>query len=367
MATLYIHIGTPKTGTSSIQNFLVLNEETMKKHGICHPRMELDFPKEKYKSRRNGHFLVYRSENTGMQKKYEEENIYQNGFEIIKNEAKTYKKIVITDEAIWYRQNHRKDFWESVKKDAETVGCSLKVIVYLRRQDLYMQALWNQSVKWYPRITNTFQEFLRSDAVKVHNMDYYEKLCHIANIIGKENLTVRSFEKNIFIKSKNGIYQDFLNAIDEPMKNDYLIPEENKNDSISGNFIEIKRLMNQVPEYQQMTDFLCEPVKCANEIVFTEPVSYYQYEEQIKFLQQFQKSNESVAKEFLGRENGVLFEEPVKQLPEWKINQDSFYKDIIYAFTEIAVKQQKEIISLKEEINMLKHPTMRIKRKLKKD
>ena len=175
MATLYIHIGTPKTGSTSIQNFLKMNEQAL------------------------------------------EQSIYQKGFDIIQQYAKNAEKLVITEESIWIRQYRRKDFWHNVKKDAKEAGCDIKVIVYIRRQDLYAQALWNQSVKYVPirvpRMGKTFSEFLKSKAFEDRHADYYQTLSEIAQCIGKENIIVRVFEKEMFIRSKCGIYEDFMNAI----------------------------------------------------------------------------------------------------------------------------------------------------------
>lgn len=58
MATLYLHIGTPKTGTTAIQNFLPLNKSLLNEQGFCYP----DFGYRYYgvNRYRNGHFLVHR-------------------------------------------------------------------------------------------------------------------------------------------------------------------------------------------------------------------------------------------------------------------------------------------------------------------
>ena len=56
MKTLYLHIGMPKTGTTSIQTFCELNRELLKEMGYWYPESI-----HKYKNvsiRRNGHFLV---------------------------------------------------------------------------------------------------------------------------------------------------------------------------------------------------------------------------------------------------------------------------------------------------------------------
>ena len=37
MKTLYLHIGTTKTATTSIQRFLEENKDVLQKHGYCFP------------------------------------------------------------------------------------------------------------------------------------------------------------------------------------------------------------------------------------------------------------------------------------------------------------------------------------------
>jgi hypothetical protein len=56
MKTLYIHIGCPKTATTSIQYFCNENKEILSKNGVYFPIFE-----QKYKDvnpYRNGHFLI---------------------------------------------------------------------------------------------------------------------------------------------------------------------------------------------------------------------------------------------------------------------------------------------------------------------
>ena len=92
-------------------------------------------------------------------------------------------------------------------------------------------------------------------------------------------------------------------------------------------------------------------------------VSYFSYEEQVKFLRQYEESNRRVAKEFLGREDGVLFTEPIEELPKWEVNMDTMYKDIILLFAEIVADQQRQLNDLSWELH---NPVVHFKKMGKK-
>ena len=364
MATLYIHIGTPKTGTTAIQNFLLLNEELLERKGIAHPRVEVEGMREKFKSRRNGNFLVFNSPLTGEEKKRQEQQVYQTGFQAVKRAAEASEKVVVTDESIWLRQNIREDFWQRIAEDAKNAGCQVKVIVYLRRQDLYIQALWNQAIKLMTRLDQTFPQYLESDLSKRNYLDYYEKLSNIAQCIGKENLIVRVYEKDIFLNS-GGIYQDFLEAVGESMSQEYQIPEKSPNERLEGNYIEIKRIINRIPEYKKMPlDDMYDPMIMASNLRKPEKVSYFSYEEQIDFLKKYEASNRRVAEEFLGRLDGVLFTEPIEKLPQWKIDDTIMYQDIILFYAELAFKQKKETEDLNRKLSQTSQKLGQMNQKL---
>lgn len=55
MATVYLCIGTQKTGTTSLQYFMRANEDVLKKQSYSYPYMELGMSDAFYKNR-NAHF-----------------------------------------------------------------------------------------------------------------------------------------------------------------------------------------------------------------------------------------------------------------------------------------------------------------------
>ena len=69
--------------------------------------------------------------------------------------------------------------------------------------------------------------------------------------------------------------------------------------------------------YQEMPDFLRRPLIKASvereDVVPMKKINLFNYEDQLAFLNRYAKSNEKVAREFLGREDGILFYKPIKE------------------------------------------------------
>ena len=59
MTTVYISIGTQKTGTTALQTFLGKNNEALHKQNCSYPFMDLNI--EKKYDNRNAQFLVWRA------------------------------------------------------------------------------------------------------------------------------------------------------------------------------------------------------------------------------------------------------------------------------------------------------------------
>ena len=80
MKTLYLHIGTPKTATSSIQKFLAENWDVLQKHGYFFPESTHIYPR--VNARRNAHFLSGRVRNgEGIRDKEKEKTYLEEGLQ----------------------------------------------------------------------------------------------------------------------------------------------------------------------------------------------------------------------------------------------------------------------------------------------
>lgn len=344
MTMVYLAIGTPKTGTTALQSFMRKNEERMHSQGYAYPLMEIGLP-ELYRNR-NGQFLIYDREGA--------EEIRRKGFEQLAEVAEKYPNIILSDEQIWYRSRKTEDFWERTREELHRIGCELKVVVYLRRQDLLFQSLWNQNIKAWRMSVMTFEEAVRSDMSRDYCLDYYENLCYIARRVGKENMIVRPYERGQFAEGKKDILLDFFQNVGMELTEDFVREGISVNIGLEGNYIEIKRIMNGVPEYRKMKDFMFRPVQkgsiwCSNRGKNRKAVMF-SAEGYAEFMEKYKEGNQRVAREFLKREDGRLYMEEKKNEEKWTVDQAQMYRDIVIVMTETFCAQEKRLRKIEEKV-----------------
>lgn len=123
-----------------------------------------------------------------------------------------------------------------------------------------------------------------------------------------------------------------------------------------GNFIEIKKILKSVPEYHEMSNFLSEYIAkigtAKEEMCPSGKTSLFSFESQNKFMKQYIKSKESVAREFLGREDGVLFRELLVELPQLKFSSEKVYKDFMMLMVQYICKQERRIQYLEKHTHI---------------
>lgn len=353
IATVYLCIGTMKTGTTSLQSFMRRNAVELDKQGYCYPQIPV-FGKNTHN--RNASFLIYRSTNEDENKKKSEEwEVRKKGYEIVAETAQNYENIVLSEELIWHHSK-RKNFWAEMKEEFERIGCQVKIVVYLRRQDELVQSLWNQNVKSDQRWYITFAEFINEKQYSYFPLNYYRKLNQIAEAVGKENVIVRVYEAGQFGGSQNNLISDYTSALGIELNDNFKKLDASANQRMRGNFIEIKRIANSVPEYREMSNFLVEYIMKADEakeeLCPSGKTSLFSYEEQNAFMNQYLKSNERVAREYLGREDGVLFRKPLEELPHLKFPSEELYKDFMMLMVQYICKQERRIQYLEEHTHL---------------
>lgn len=345
MSTIYIHAGTPKTGTSAIQFFCSKNRRLLKEKGVCYPSLGFEFPG--IGVNRNGHFMNRRiTDDSKKRLRDEEEALVSQGLEKIEKLINKYPNIVLSDEQFWNNKEMNTEKWTFYKEKFAQMGAELKVIVYLRRQDLLIQSYWAQQVK--ETMTISFKKYIESEKYKYFKVDYEKRLEEIAEGVGKENMIVRVYEKQQYYGGS--ILSDFLHIFDIEMTDEFKQPEKTVNVSLDGACLEVKRLLNNSPIYKNKKNFLVPLLtevqqEMSGQVGYTTG-KYFSSEDQKEFMKKFQQGNEKVAREFLGREDGVLFRDEMIAAEDDKATKYSA-KELVLLLGDVIAKQQ-EIIEEKD-------------------
>ncbi len=378
MKKLYIHIGTPKTGTTSLQTFCSKNQELLNSKGYVFPPCPYSYPGVS-RERNNGRFLVGSIRDDDRQRNDEaEKHVFLEGMEKIKELFHKYNAVILSDEGIWRTMDvQKRNLWKDLKQEADAGGYEVKVIVYLRRQDKFISSLWIQNIKKLRGTNNLGEERFEDYLDKINKesrLDYYAKLERIAAVFGKEHIIVRRFEKGSFYGES--IYFDFLYAIGITDANDFSIPDITQNHGLYGNTHEIKRILNGLPQMQEIgnQNFFREVLaKCSELSKKNYPCEMFSKEEAQKFMAEYEEGNQRIVKEYLNENETALFHEEFKNVAKWEPDNPYMHEDIIRFIGICSIclanendELRQEIKKFRQELNSIKHPIWSISVKILK-
>lgn len=340
MSTVYLHIGTPKTGTSAIQMFCEENRAILEKNGICYPKFPVQF--KGIGIHRNAYFLSNKVYQSGKRNNDKEREIRQKCYDVLQKKVKSFETVIISDEHIWNEKELNSENFAKLKEIIANMGAKLKVIVYLRRQDLVVQSYWAQQVKEGEK--SEFKTYIDEKKYTYFELDYEKRIAEIAKSVGKENIIVRVYEKQQYKGKQQNIISDFLHIFGQGLKKEYIQKELIHNVSLSGIYLELKRYMNQYPAYCTKQNFFVKvltKLQAQEEgVTYFNTGIYFGKQDQIDFLAQFAKGNETIAREYLKREDGVLFFDEIKNNEEKATSYSE--KELLELCSRAFLKQEED-------------------------
>lgn len=351
MKTLYLHIGTPKTATSSIQEFLHINREKLEQNKYCFPKLPHKYPY--VCSNRNAHYMV---ENLYFEDGTRDLNLeiefLREGLDQVRDCFKRCDNVILSEESLWRVSSYsRKDLFPYLKQEADNQGYQIKVIVYLRRQDKFVISNWNQRVKQgKTAYTMTMDEYIKNTKEKNRLvLNYASKLDKMAEVFGKENLIVRRFEPQSW--KNHSIIHDFADCIGLTLTDDFWFPSQTVNLGLSENYAEVKRIINKDSSFSKdennyLTTFLRNLSAESGERY---PCSMLSTEETQALLNKYAKSNARVASEYIG-DGKPLFSNEIPDLPKWEKENPYMTEDIIRFFSAAVIGLHRENENLKQEL-----------------
>lgn len=354
MNKLYVHIGTSKTATTSIQNFLYENQKVLNQKGYYYPMFPYRYAD--VSDKRNGHFMIA-DEVTDRQS-----GVFREGMDQIIKLFGKYPNIILSDEAIWSAPYKRRmSMWKALKAEAKEHGFRVRIIVYLRRQDAYLVSSWNQAVKsgigHGGSAVKTWDEYV-AGRTYARKMEYFRQLKKLNKFWGQKSLTVRRFEPKRF---KNGsIYADFLDAVRLELTDEFKIEKFMRNERLEGNTLEIKRILNNMPGVvENCHSFFHHALLSYAELAGREyPCDMFSKEEAQAFMENYKKSNRRVAKKFFGEDE--LFDLSWKELPKWDKDNPYMTDDLIRFIGACCIQLKYENREFLKQIHdikaMMRHP-----------
>lgn len=305
---VFLHIGSGKTGTSSVQHFLGANRATLASLGYLYPEtpgkarhQDLGFfiaPDRSLENFPNWHRWHGDEAPAEFREAFRERLLGEIA-------AAGLPNVVLSDEALYGLPGSSV---ERLRGLLEELGARAHVLVYLRRQDDHLISRYQQVVKTGE--TRTLEEWAAQDMTTAY--DYAARLGTWAEVLRPASLVVRPFERSSFVDGS--LYQDFLAAVGVDRPASEFAPVERRNESLDAAAVELVRLLNQ-----QRRDRNGPQARIDNrrlvKILATRPAGpTLTLPEPVldDFMEKWAESNRLVATTWLGRADGQLFHEPRK-------------------------------------------------------
>lgn len=352
MKTLYLHIGTAKTGTSAIQSFLSSNSEALARQSYIYPTSIRRF--ETANSRRNAHYMVEQlTTPEGSADHRAQAALLEEGMRQLRECFAQYDNVILSEENLWSAlQTYRRDLLPYLMEQARQYSFTLKLIVYLRRPDEYMASVWSQKVKNRVASTNSWPVFYRHFmAFQTHRIDYGSSLDHLAAVAGRENLIVRRFDRSHW--KEGSVIHDFLSAAGIRPDPAFHYDKEEVNTGLYGNTIEVKRILNEDPLLpEEDRKYLLYSLKNTAQLSKKRYHCHMMSAVEIRnLLARFHESYDRAA-QYIG-DGQPLF--PYDDLPDQKWQEDNPYMidDIINFIGQVTTQLHHENLELKARVECL--------------
>lgn len=217
LSEVILHIGTPKTGTTSLQRFLYINRHRLARKGFAFPVFKSREPR--CDETQNGNLVVlhWRSlhlSNFSAPKHLEKEVAF-----LKELGHKEDSKVILTEENL----SIFPEIWQDTRVLLKRCGFErMTVVMYVRRQDDFLFSLWKQGIQG-GYIDASF-EGLSSRPLYIMRSSYNHLAKSIQeNMEPDDRMIIRRFDRSGF--EGGDLYHDFCAAIQLPWDEGFKIPK----------------------------------------------------------------------------------------------------------------------------------------------
>jgi len=310
MAKIFLHIGINKTGTTAIQSFFSHHRKSLADKGLLYP-----------KSGCTGAVHYALTEALDVNKNIDPETLLAKRqamrAELDAEIAQHAPKAVLLSSEMFVRFISLEAVSEFFKQD------DLCILVYLRRHDTWWQAAYSQFIITYSRgiMTKTpppwaqgIDAFIRLSRKKsLWKSNYRQLLDRWAAAFGRENIIVRPYESQ---QNAPDIVVDFLRTISMKTESDFTqlpdlmdIRSARRNISITPRAMQLAEIFLRT---QIAADIRERLIRHAISLPRTEAnQSILSPARRLKLIEKNAADYEYIAREYMGREDGRLFYDPL--------------------------------------------------------
>lgn len=316
MPRLLLHIGTHKTGTTSIQRFCGANRDALRERGIWYPPADLGKFASHYAHHRIAHAIAGRDDAS-------DASDATDFFNRVRKQLKSDETCLISAEPMYRHMlpDPSKDGGQAKltaeERDArytryaaavrDCIGdFDVTVMAMVRRQDLFLESLYAEQV-----LSTGYSRSIERFAIEREPLlDYEARLAGWASVFGDENISVRVFEPSALAAPIEQVFVDWLDV----EWDDTLQIGRRHNVTPSRTFVEFKRMMNIHGQSVAVNNHYRRWVEQLSASTPADSVPdlgryYLQPSDRVDLLQRFEAGNRAVAERYLDRTS--LFQDDV--------------------------------------------------------
>ncbi len=243
---IYLHIGLNKAGSTSIQNFLLMNRE------ILREEYNQSYVNSGFSS--NAHHKLAWSLGLGNPHhgvELEGKDIYWNALEeeISQNESNNINSIISTE--YFYLSKI-----ENIAFIADKImNFNTKIICYFRPQDKWIESLYSESIKGKVKSDNVWQYYEHQNRYGNCNFNYDDFLKPWVTFFGKQNIIVKLCDSRYLIK-KDLLY-DFCQTLSISENSALKFHFKKHNESLTPKALVVLKMLNYVSmEHEQYAQLI---------------------------------------------------------------------------------------------------------------
>ena len=332
----YLHIGTEKTGSTSIQKFFAKNRDNLLKQGIIYPKSlgkinHINIPAYALPDIEINDSIrcqAFDRENEHDLEKFRDK-ITKNFHKEVKNS--NIKKLIISNEHCHSRLTNT-DSLIKLKSLINIITDDIEIIVYIRRQDRLSVSSYSTALRaGYIGDKPNLPSINKKGNYQSSFYDYKSMIERFQNVFGLNSINIRIFESDKL--HDNDVVKDISSLIGIDQLPTFIkVNKENEALSYKAQrfllffnqySINWKNIRKRDIIRTRLVDYLCELNGYKFELITKE--------EAISFVKQYEKSNEWIREQYFPN-NLTLFNEDYAMYDNYS-NEKLTFEDAVYIFT----------------------------------